>query len=78
MLIIGNPLKKFLVHPSFVHEELGLGEAGGLLKVTHALVGRCELEPSTDHRGGAPPLHPDTTQPVLLHQVILATQEGNS
>ena len=54
MLIIGNPLKKFLVHPSFVHEELGLGEAGGLLKVTHALVGRCELEPALTTEAGLP------------------------
>lgn len=39
-----------------MHEELGLRETGDLLEVPHALVGRRELEPSTDHGGGAPPL----------------------
>ena len=43
-MFIGHPLT-LLVHPSFVLEELRLSEAGVLLKVTRALVGRLALEP---------------------------------
>ena len=61
-----------------MYEELGLREARGLLEATHALVGRRELKPSSDPRGGAPTVHLGRPQPVSLHKVMLAAREANS
>lgn len=75
-MFIGHPLT-LLVHPSFVLEELRLSEAGVLLKVTRALVGRLALEPCWPEAGSpSAPWH--TSQPGLLHWVMLAAEEADS